>query len=68
MNGMDKLRGKVKELRMTNEEFAARIGINPGTLYRKMKSNGLSFTVGEMHKIVDVLGLTTEEAKAIFLR
>lgn len=53
---------------MTHEELANKLGIDASTLSRKMKSDGLSFTVGQMHKIVDVLGLTADEAKQIFLQ
>lgn len=65
---MDALRGKMAERRISNEEMAARIGVNPSTFYRKLKTEGVSFTVGQMHKIAEVLSLTNEEATAIFLQ
>lgn len=65
---MDALRGKMAERRISNEEMAARIGVNPSTFYRKIKTEGVSFTVGQMHKIAEVLRLTNEEATAIFLQ
>ena len=64
---MDVLRGKMAERRVTREEMARLIGVDASTFYRKMKSEGTSFTVGEMHKIVEVLNLTPDEASAIFL-
>ncbi len=64
---MNALRGKMEEKRITNEELARRIGVDVSTLYRKMKSEGVSFTVGQMHKIVEVLNLTSAEATSIFL-
>lgn len=64
---MDKLRGKMAEKKITQEELAEKIGIDPSTFYRKMKTEGTSFTVGQMHKIVDVLDLSSTEAAAIFL-
>lgn len=64
---MDKLRGKMAEKKITQEELAEKIGIDPSTFYRKMKTEGTSFTVGQMHKIVDVLDLSYTEAAAIFL-
>ena len=64
---MDKLRGKMAENKITQEELAEKIGIDPSTFYRKMKTEGTSFTVGQMHKIVDVLDLSSTEAAAIFL-
>lgn len=65
---MKKLRGKIAERGMNNEEVASSLGMNPSTFYRKMKANGLAFTVGQMQKMVEVLGMSTEEAKQIFLQ
>lgn len=64
---MDALRGKMAEKRIGNEEMAKRIGVDPSTFYRKIRLDGIHFTVGQMHKIVEVLELTNEEATAIFL-
>ncbi len=65
---MNKLRGKIAECGMNNEEVASSLGMNPSTFYRKMKANGLAFTVGQMQKMVEVLGMSAEEAKQIFLQ
>lgn len=65
---MDLLRGKMAERKMGKEELAQKIGVDASTFYRKMKDNGTSFTVGQMHKIVDALELSHEEARAIFLQ
>lgn len=35
---MDKHRGKMAEKRITQEELAEKIGIDPSTFYRKMKT------------------------------
>lgn len=64
---MDKLRGKIVEARTTQEAIADAIGIDRSTFYRKMKSGGESFTIGELHKIVDSIPLTTQDAIEIFL-
>lgn len=64
---MNALRGKMAEKQINGEEMAQKIGIDTSTFYRKMKSDGVSFTVGQMHKIAEVLCLTHEEAAAIFL-
>lgn len=64
---VNKLRGKMAEKRMSNEELAVKIGMDPSTFYRKIKADGLAFTVGQMHKIAKELSLTAEEASAIFL-
>ena len=64
---MDLLRGKMAERKVTKEELAQKIGVDASTFYRKMRDEGVSFTVGQMHKIVDALGLSHDEATAIFL-
>lgn len=64
---MNKLRGRMSEMKLTPEDMAREIGVDPSTFYRKIKTDGVNFTVGQMHKIVDVLELTREEAAAIFL-
>lgn len=64
---INKLRGKIKEHGLTQEEFAKLIGVDPSTLSRKMALDGLTFTVGEMHTVVSVLELSKDEATQIFL-
>lgn len=64
---MEMLRGKMSELKLSPEDMAKEIGVDPSTFYRKIKADGVSFTVGQMHKIVEVLRLSREEAASIFL-
>lgn len=64
---MDVLRGKMADQHVSCEEIALKIGVDPSTFYRKMRSDGVNFTVGQMHKIVQILNLTKEEATSIFL-
>lgn len=64
---IERLCGKMEELKVSKEDMARKMGIDPSTFYRKLKSKGDNFTVGEMHRIVDVLRLTKEEATSIFL-
>lgn len=62
-----KLKGKMVENGISGVELADSMGINESTFYRKLKSNGLAFTVAQMHEMVDKLNLTDDEAIAIFL-
>ena len=64
---MEKLRTKMSQQKISPETMARHIGVDASTFYRKIKSDGLNFTVGQMHKIVEVLSLTREEATSIFL-
>lgn len=68
ITGADILRGKMAERRIGRKDMARKLGINYSTYYRKMRSGVQSFTVGEMHKIIEILSLTDEEAASIFLR
>jgi len=61
------LREKMDKKKMSPEDMARAIGVDPSTFYRKIKTDGVKFTVGQMHKIVEVLRLTKEEATSIFL-
>lgn len=64
---MNLLKAKIIEGGLTNAEFAQKIGMDNSTLLRKMHAEGLKFTVGEMHKIKDVLCLSESDCRAIFL-
>ena len=64
---MDKLKEKMSKCNITHEELAQKLGIDVSTLYRKLKSDGMTFTVGQLHIIVDVLGLSDDDAASIFL-
>lgn len=62
------LRGKIVAKGLTQERVAEQMGIDSSTFSRKMQAQGLAFSIGEMHKIADILQLTSEEASAIFLQ
>lgn len=64
---VEKLKSKIKRCGYTQECFAKLIYIDKSTLSRKFLSNGVSFTIGEMHDIVKILKLTKAEACEIFL-
>lgn len=63
----NKLKGKIAECGLTNETFAKAIGIDNSTFFRKMKSKGLAFSIGQMHRMADILSLSPQEASDIFL-
>ena len=53
---------------MTQEELAEKLGVDSSTFSRKMKADGLSFTVAQMQKLVEILNMTPQEAIQIFLQ
>lgn len=66
MINVNKLKGKVREMQISQAVLADEIGINKSTLYRKFNNGGDTFEIWEVHKIVDILKLNDEEIKAIF--
>ena len=62
-----KLKKRIIEKNTTQESLALSIGIDRSTLHRKLKSNGESFTVGEVRKIAAELSLLDQEVFEIFL-
>ena len=67
MTNADKLKATLKEKGMSVEEVSKLIGIDKSTFYRKLASDGATFTIGEVDKMSKALSLTVEEINAIFL-
>lgn len=60
-----KLRGRIKELGLTQEAVAKQIDMNPCTLSMKLK-NKSHFTADEMNRICRMLDISPEEIGAYF--
>lgn len=60
-----KLRGKIREVFGTQEAFAEKMGIDTSTLSFKL-NNKSDFTVGEVVKACQLLGVEAEEAYLYF--
>lgn len=65
MNVM-KLKGKMREMGMTQQSLARQINIDKSTLSRRLK-DGNDFTIEEVNKITYALKLSDSEATEIFL-
>ena len=61
-----RLKGKMAERGIRQEDLAKAVGIDRSTLNRRLKT-GEDFTIEETNKIVAFLQLTAEEALNIFL-
>lgn len=66
MTNADKLKATLKEKGMSIEEVSKLIGIDKSTFYRKLASDGATFTIGEVDKMSKALSLTVEEINSIF--
>lgn len=60
------LRERMKEMKITVDSLAERIGMDRSTLFRKLKDDGETFKVSEFKKIVPILKMTPEEVDSIF--
>lgn len=48
-------------------ELAQKIGVDASTLYRKLGAGGEKFTIGEVHRMMEAIPLSNEDANRIFL-
>jgi DNA-binding XRE family transcriptional regulator len=65
MYNENKLRGKIAEARTTIAQLAAKIGINPTTLHRKITGE-TEFTRSEIQSVATELSLTPGDVQSIF--
>lgn len=63
---VDKIHGRIRELKTNVVEVAGKMGIDKSTLYRKLANNGAGLTVKDAQQLVDILQLTDKEALLIF--
>lgn len=61
-----KLKGRAVEKGLTGEQVSKMLGIDQSTYYRKLKTEGESFTVGQVFAIAEALELSREDAVEIF--
>ncbi len=63
---VNKLHGKLKELELSVEDVALKMGIDRSTLYRKLANSGAGLNVRDAQKLFEILHLTEREALDIF--
>lgn len=61
------LNKRIDESQLSREEIAAKLGMDYSTFYRKMKSDGNKFSIGQVHKLCDLLNLGQADSSIIFL-
>lgn len=66
MTNAEKLKAKLKEKNMSIEDISKAIEIDKSTFYRKLASDGMTFTIGEVDKISKVLNLSVQDINSIF--
>lgn len=65
---VNKLKGIIVEKGTTQENVAQALNIHRATFYRRLSEGGLSFTVGDVQRMVEAIPLTKEEAWVIFFQ
>lgn len=63
---VNKLKGKIVERGMSISSLAEIMGIDRATLYRKLSNDGDTMLVKDANSIVSALGLSADDAVAIF--
>ena len=64
---VDRIKGRTRELRLTDNQVAEKLGIHPSTYYRKLNEEcGDTFTVAQILKLSSILCFTKSEAADIF--
>jgi len=66
MTNTQMLKGKIVEKNLTLKKVAELVNISRASFYRKIKSGGNDFSIGEALKIANILSLTRNEASSIF--
>lgn len=61
-----KLKGRMAELGKTQGDLAQHLNLTAGTVSRKLMDGGLEFSVDQVHRIADWLGLTSTDIARIF--
>ena len=64
---VEELRKVLKQRKISEESFAKAIGVDISTHWRYFQCEGIKMKIGQMHKAVDFLSLSFEEAITIFL-
>lgn len=62
-----RLKKKAGDLGVKVKEIAQALEIDESTYYRKMANKGNSFSVAQAQKLTELLQLSKEEAREIFL-
>lgn len=69
MVNISKLKARLKEKNMTQEELSKKLGMNPATLNKKINNEiGEHLTIEEATKLKDILEIPTSEVEEYFFK
>lgn len=64
---IDSLKKTMEERGINIQDLAKKIGVDASTLYRKLSAGGEKFTIGEVHRMMEAIPLSRDDANRIFL-
>lgn len=64
---VEQVKRRISGAGLTVKEVASALGIDESTYYRKMANEGKTFNIDQIQALTDILGLTKQEAREIFL-
>jgi urease gamma subunit len=64
---LEKLKDKIAETGRTQEQIAELMKMDRNIFAKKMKFDGLPFTISEVYKLIDIIQLSNSEVIQIFL-
>ena len=64
---IDSLKKTMEERGINISDLAKKIGVDASTLYRKLSAGGEKFTIGEVHRMMEAIPLSRDDANRIFL-
>lgn len=66
MVNINRLKSAMKARNVTVEQASEYIGVNAATFYRRISRDGEKFTVSEVGKLADLLGMDSTTMQDIF--
>ena len=66
MVNIERLKTALRENNITVEQASEHIGVNPATFYRRISRDGEKFTVSEVGKLANLLGMDSQTMQDIF--
>ena len=57
---------RMREVGLSVNQISDELQIDPATYYRKLQSGGMKFTLAQLQRLTELLGLSAEEAGQLF--
>ncbi len=63
----ERVKHRIRDLGLTVKEVSSELKIDESTYYRKMADEGSTFSIGQVQQLAELLRLSKQEAREIFL-